>query len=75
MRVLALPDKPSRLAAELPSQSARWVIHLMTVDGGDAESLTSLDRPNGLGRTADYIALRASDNLFRFNDDYVMMPL
>jgi kynurenine formamidase len=50
-------------------------IHLMTVDGGDAESLAALDRPSGLGRTADYIALRASDNLFRFNDDYIMMPL
>jgi kynurenine formamidase len=50
-------------------------IHLMTVDGGDAESLASLDPPTGLGRAADYVALRAHDNLFRFNDDYIMMPL
>jgi kynurenine formamidase len=50
-------------------------IHLMTVDGGDAESLVSLDRPSGLGAAADYVAWRGRDNLFRFNDDYIMMPL
>jgi kynurenine formamidase len=50
-------------------------IHLMTVDGGDASSLAGFDGPTGLGRAADYIATRFRDDLFRFNDDYVMMPL
>jgi kynurenine formamidase len=50
-------------------------IHLMTVDGGDATSLAGLTPPTGLGRTADYIALRGGQDLFRFNDDYIMMPL
>jgi kynurenine formamidase len=50
-------------------------IHLMTVDGGDAATLASLEQPTGLGRAADYIAMRGGSDLFRFNDDYIMMPL
>jgi kynurenine formamidase len=49
-------------------------IHLMTVDGGDAESF--LDYTDAVGTAGTSIAAALwGKTLFRFNDDIVMMPL
>lgn len=50
-------------------------IHVMTVDGGDANTLAQYgpgwDRNPTAAQTGSYFV----DNLFRFNDDMIIMPL
>jgi kynurenine formamidase len=48
-------------------------VHLMTVDGGDAELHRHLDEWDGPGKTV--LAASWGRHLARFNDDYVFMPL
>ncbi len=50
-------------------------IHMMTVDGGDARSLPQFGVDWSANPTAQQMAGYFQDNLFRFNDDMVIMPL
>ena len=48
--------------------------HFMVVDGGDESLLSGM--ADGLGNSVAVAVQRAGeDSLFRFNDDYIMMPL
>ncbi|MGZ4510124.1 MAG: cyclase family protein [Mycobacterium sp.] len=50
-------------------------IHVMTVDGGDANSLAQYGPGWGRNPTAAQMGPYFVDNLFRFNDDMIIMPL
>ncbi|OBK24438.1 cyclase [Mycobacterium asiaticum] len=50
-------------------------IHVMTVDGGDASSLTRYGPGWEKNPTAAQLSGYLTDNPFRFNDDMVIMPL
>lgn len=50
-------------------------IHLMTIDGGDAQSFIDLGRQWESNPTAVQIAETFAASPFRFNDDMIIMPL
>jgi hypothetical protein len=50
-------------------------IHLMTVDGGDANTLAQYGPVWPQNPTAKQMGKYFVDNLFRFNDDMIIMPL
>ena len=50
-------------------------IHMMTVDGGDARSLPRFGVDWSANPVAQQMAGYFQDDLFRFNDDMVIMPL
>ena len=50
-------------------------IHVMTVDGGDAEHFVRHNQDWSANPTAQQISGFFADNPFRFNDDMVVMPL
>lgn len=50
-------------------------IHMMTVDGGDARSLPRFGVGWSANPVAEQMAGYFQDDLFRFNDDMVIMPL
>ena len=50
-------------------------IHLMTIDGGDANTLAQYGPQWSQNPTAAQISEYLVDNPFRFNDDMVIMPL
>jgi kynurenine formamidase len=50
-------------------------IHVMTVDGGDANSLAQYGPGWTQNPTASQMGQYLVDNLFRFNDDMIIMPL
>jgi kynurenine formamidase len=50
-------------------------IHLMTIDGGDASSFAEYARKWTGNPTAQTLAGIFDASRFRFNDDYIMMPL
>ena len=50
-------------------------IHLMTVDGGDANSLVQYGPGWAQNPTASEMGKYLVDNPFRFNDDMIIMPL
>jgi kynurenine formamidase len=50
-------------------------IHVMTVDGGDASTLAHYGPNWGRNPTAAQMGGYLVDNLFRFNDDMIIMPL
>ena len=50
-------------------------VHVMTVDGGDAETLAGYGPPWLQNPVAGEVASFFADNPFRFNDDMIVMPL
>jgi kynurenine formamidase len=50
-------------------------IHVMTVDGGDANTLAQYGPGWDRNSTAQQMGGYLVDNLFRFNDDMIIMPL
>ncbi|MBB4775928.1 cyclase family protein [Actinomadura livida] len=50
-------------------------IHVMTVDGGDAEHFVQHSKDWTANPTAHQISQFFADNPFRFNDDMIIMPL
>lgn len=50
-------------------------IHVMTIDGGDAETLARYGPGWTQNPTADQMGNYLVDNPFRFNDDMIIMPL
>ena len=50
-------------------------VHVMTVDGGDAEALVKYGPPWLKNSVAQELAGFFVDNPFRFNDDMIVMPL
>lgn len=50
-------------------------VHIMTVDGGDANTLVRYGPGWAQNPTAQQMGSYLVDNLFRFNDDMIIMPL